>query len=165
MGIFDSFKRKKTDKPAEKIDAKKPEKVDFAKKSKELDEHARAVVAPDGRLVNAPKKDASRQKKVKPKKEDTGNAFHVLVRPLITEKGSFLGTYNQYLFAVASDANKIEIRKAIKKVYGVLPVKVNIVNVSGKSIRYGRTEGRTRNWKKAIITLAPGDTIEIQEGL
>ena len=73
--------------------------------------------------------------------------------------------FGQYVFEVSPRANKIEIRKAIKKVYNVEPIKINVIRVAGKKIRYGRTEGRTKNWKKAVITLAPGQKIEIQEGL
>ena len=87
------------------------------------------------------------------------------MHPLITEKGSYLSSTNQYVFAVAPQTNKIEVRKAIRKVYGVDPIKVNIMNFSGKKVRYGRTEGRTKAWKKAVITLAQGQKIEIQEGL
>jgi len=157
MGLLDKLKRKKTTEKEPKA-AKKE-----TRPAKEIEKQA--VVTPDGKLVSAPKKSATKVKKAKPKKEDTGQAYRVLIKPLITEKGSYLSGYSQYIFAVAPQTNKIEVRKAIKKVYGVDPVKVNIMNVSGKQIRYGRTEGRTKSWKKAIITLPPGQKIEIQEGL
>jgi large subunit ribosomal protein L23 len=73
--------------------------------------------------------------------------------------------YNQYIFQVAPGTNRVEVRKAIRKLYGVDPIKVNIINVRGKKIRYGRSEGQTKAWKKAVITLAAGQKIEIQEGL
>lgn len=158
MGIFDRFR--KTKKKEEKEVKEKP-KVK-AEKKEEIKQQA--VMTPDGRLVSVPKKE-EKAKKIKIKKEDTGNAYRVLVKPRITEKGSSLGVYNQYVFEVADQTNKIEVRKAIKKVYGVDPIKVNIINMSGKKVRYGRTEGRTKNWKKAIVTLAPGQKIEMQEGL
>lgn len=157
MGLLDKLKRKKTTTTKPKAVTEKP------KPDKEVEKQA--VVTADGKLVAAPKKTETKAKKVKPKKEDTGEAYRVLIKPLITEKGSFIGQYNQYTFAVAPETNKIEVRKAIKKVYGVDPIKVNIMNVSGKYIRYGKTEGRTKNWKKAIITLPTGQKIEIQEGL
>lgn len=158
MGIFDRFR--KTKKKEEKEVKEKP-KVK-AEKKEEIKQQA--VMTPDGRLVSVPKKE-EKAKKIKIKKEDTGNAYRVLVKPRITEKGSSLGVYNQYVFEVADQTNKIEVRKAIKKVYGVDPIKVNIINMLGKKVRYGRTEGRTKNWKKAIVTLAPGQKIEMQEGL
>ncbi len=109
-------------------------------------------------------------KKVKKtKKEDVkkthGNAYKNLVRPIITEKVSFLGMYNQYVFEVSAKANKIEIKKSIESLYGVLPIKVNIINVRGKTTRHGRTVGKRKNWKKAVITLKQGDKIDVYEGV
>ena len=163
MGILDRFKKKKGE---EKEEVKEKPKIKARqKKEKKKEEPKRqAVVTPDGRLVSAPKKE-TKAKKIKPKKEDTGHAYRVLIKPLITEKASSLGMYSQYAFEVAANANKIEVKKAIKKVYGVDPIKVNMMNISGKDVRYGRTEGRTKDWKKAIVTLAPGQKIDIQEGL
>jgi len=159
MGIFDRFKKIK------KTEGKKAPKKPIAKAEKDLEEDKKqAVVTPDGRLVSIAKKEA-KVKKIKPKKQDTGLAYRILIKPRITEKGSSLGIYNQYVFEVDKHANKIEIRKAIRKVYGIDPIKVNIINMSGKKVRYGRTEGRTKNWKKAIVTLASGQKIEMQEGL
>lgn len=94
-----------------------------------------------------------------------GNAYRVLVKPLVTEKVSNLGALNKYVFAVACEANKIEVAKAIKEVYGVKPVSVNIINRLGKKARYGRISGRRKDWKKAIVTLPKGETIKIYEGV
>lgn len=159
MGIFDKFRKKKsTDK--EKI---QDEALKNKQKTESVVDKSETVLTPDGKLVNAPKKDTKKPKKVKIKKEETGDAYKVLIKPLVTEKGSMLGTYNQYSFEVAPNANKVEIKKAIKKVYGIKPIRVNVMNVSGKKVRYGRTEGRTKNWKKALITLRQGEKIDIQE--
>lgn len=154
MGLLDKFKKKKkqvTEKPKEK-------------KKEEKEVKYEQVLTPDGHLVAKPKKEA-KEKKPKQKKEDTKDAYRVLIKPIITEKASSLGVYNQYVFEVAINTNKIEVRKAIRAVYGIDPVKVNIINNQGKQVRYGKTEGRTKNWKKAIITLPPGAKINIQEGL
>jgi len=162
MGILDKFTKKKSDdkeKDKKKVSSK-PAKIDMSK-----EEGTESVLTPDGKLVNVAKKDTKKPKKSKGKKENTGNAYKVIMKPLITEKGSYLGANNQYLFEVASKTNKVEIKKAIFKVYGVTPLKINIMNVAGKKIRYGRTEGKTKNWKKAIITLPQGQKIDIQEGL
>jgi len=94
-----------------------------------------------------------------------GRAYRVLLKPLITEKAADLGAENKYVFAVASDANKIEITKAIDEVYGVKPVRVNIIKNQGKKVRYGRTFGKRKDWKKAIITLPKGKTIKVYEGV
>jgi large subunit ribosomal protein L23 len=93
------------------------------------------------------------------------SAYRVLLRPLVTEKGSHLGIENKYLFEVGYNANKIEIAKAIEDVYGVKPTKVNIIKLAGKIVRRGRYEGRRKNWKKAIVTLPEGKTIQIYEGI
>lgn len=94
-----------------------------------------------------------------------GNAFRVLVKPLVTEKASVLGVENKYFFEVAPKTNKIEIAKAIFEVYGVKPVKVNIVNLKGKKVRYGRTMGERKGKKKAVVTLPEGKTINVYEGV
>jgi len=165
MGIFDKLKKKQDDKASAKKPVEKKKKAPAKPEGK--DEERETVMTPDGKLVSAPKKESAKQtkKKAKQKLEDTGEAYRVLIRPLVTEKGSSLGMYNQYVFEVAPQTNKIEVRKAIRKVYGVDPIKVNVINVRGRAVRYGRTEGMTKKWKKAIITLGAGQKIEIQEGL
>jgi len=92
-------------------------------------------------------------------------SYRVLVKPLITEKASELGKFNKYAFEVDKTANKIMVARAIENIYGVKPVDVNVVNVIGKKKRTGRVFGRRKNWKKAIVTLAKGKTIEIYEGV
>lgn len=94
-----------------------------------------------------------------------GNAHRVLVKPLVTEKAANLGSDDKYVFAVSRSANKIEIMKAIKEVYGIKPISVNIIKVRGKRVRYGRTFGQRKDWKKAIITLPSGKSINIYEGV
>lgn len=89
----------------------------------------------------------------------------VLVRPLVTEKGTRQNALNQYAFVVASAATKSDVRHAVHAVYGVTPVHVNMARVRGKSVRYGRTAGTTKAWKKAIVTLKAGDKIQVYEGV
>ncbi|MDO8667619.1 MAG: 50S ribosomal protein L23 [bacterium] len=94
-----------------------------------------------------------------------GNAYKVLVKPLVTEKVSNLGALNKYVFAVAGDANKIEIAKAIKEVYGIKPTSVNVIKMMGKNARYGKISGKRKDWKKAIVTLPKDQAIKIYEGV
>ncbi|MCR4280279.1 MAG: 50S ribosomal protein L23 [Candidatus Komeilibacteria bacterium] len=96
---------------------------------------------------------------------DTGLAYKWLVKPIITEKATYLSSFNKYIFAVAPGANKIEIKKAVKKVYGVEVLKVNIINKPGKTVRYGRKIGRTKVRRQAVVTLAAGQTIQLYEGV
>lgn len=87
-------------------------------------------------------------------------AFSVLVRPVITEKATYMQTQNVYAFEIYPNANKISVKKAIKEVYKVEPIKVNIIKVKGKRVRYGKSVGKTKDWKKALIFLKKGDKIE-----
>ena len=87
-------------------------------------------------------------------------ARDILVRPLITERTTQLMAEGKYVFVVAKAANKIEIAKAVAEVFKVKVAKVNTVNVTGKKKRMGRTEGKRPDYKKAIVKLAPGETIE-----
>ena len=87
----------------------------------------------------------------------------ILVRPIITEKNTFLNEVGKYCFEVALPSNKIEIKRAVEEVFSVEVVGVNIVKVPGKIRRMGRHSGMTRTWKKAIVTLAPGQKIELFE--
>jgi large subunit ribosomal protein L23 len=88
-----------------------------------------------------------------------------VVRPLITEKSS--AAYQdrgEYTFEVHPDASKPQIRQAIEELFGVKVTGVWTSNVRGKEKRMGRTTGRRPAWKKAIVKLRDGDTIEIFEG-
>lgn len=92
-------------------------------------------------------------------------AARILVRPLITEKATNLGSEDKYVFVVSAEANKISIAKAIQALYQVKPLKVNIMNVSGKKVTRGKIRGQRSDWRKAIITLAKGETIKVYEGV
>ena len=86
----------------------------------------------------------------------------VIQKPLITERCTVLREkYNQYFFKVNPDANKHEIKQAIELYFGVKVDDVRTMNMRGKIKRLGRHEGKRADWKKAIITLAEGDTIDI----
>jgi large subunit ribosomal protein L23 len=85
----------------------------------------------------------------------------VIIRPILTEKSSDLeAENNQYVFEVARQANKIEIRKAIERVFGVRVNKVRTSVVRGDVRRVGRFYGKTRQWKKAVVSVHPGDNID-----
>ncbi|MGB8992515.1 MAG: 50S ribosomal protein L23 [Desulfobaccales bacterium] len=94
-------------------------------------------------------------------------AYHHLIKgPIITEKTHAMReAANKVTFRVAVKANKIEIRKAIEELFKVKVLGVNTVRMRGKAKRMGKTEGMRPNWKKAIVTLAPGEKISGLEGL
>jgi large subunit ribosomal protein L23 len=90
--------------------------------------------------------------------------YTVITAPLITEKGTFVNeTGNQVLFQVRPDANKIEIKQAVEKLFKVKVVKVRTANVLGKTRRVGRSMGNRPDWKKAYVTLAEGQRIDFFE--
>ena len=89
------------------------------------------------------------------------NVYDIIIRPIITER-SMAGTADKkYTFYVAPSANKIEVAKAIEEIFGVKVVRVNTLTVKPKTKRVRYVAGKTRSWKKAIVTLAEGDTIEV----
>lgn len=89
-------------------------------------------------------------------------ARELLIAPVITEKGTVLQEKdNQYLFRVSSRANKIQVREAVEKIFKVTVTSVRTVTVHGKMRRMGRTQGRKPSWKKAIVTLKSGETIDL----
>lgn len=90
----------------------------------------------------------------------------IIIKPVITEKSMDELQNGKYTFKVAKNANKIEIKKAVEALFGVEVAKVNTLNVNGKSKRVGRFEGRTSDWKKAVVTLTEDSkTIEFFEGM
>ncbi|BCV23143.1 50S ribosomal protein L23 [Moorella sp. Hama-1] len=89
----------------------------------------------------------------------------IIIRPLVTEKSTGLMADNKYTFLVAPGANKIEIKHAIEKLFNVKVLKVNTLVDRGKLRRVGRFQGRQSDRKKAIVTLRPGDKIQVFEGL
>jgi large subunit ribosomal protein L23 len=91
-------------------------------------------------------------------------ALRVVVRPLSTEKLARLGE-GVYGFRVALTSTKVSIAQAVHALYGVRPVRVNVVNGLGKAVRYGRTEGRHADWKKAIVFLKKGEHIDVHAGV
>jgi len=91
--------------------------------------------------------------------------YEVLRRPLITEKSTDLQALNKYVFEIADEANKPLVKQAIEKAFRVRVTGVNVVTVPGKTRRVGRRQVQTRSWKKAIVTLQPGDKIEFFEGV
>ncbi|MHB0912296.1 MAG: 50S ribosomal protein L23 [Armatimonadota bacterium] len=94
------------------------------------------------------------------------SAYEIIERPLITEKSVAISEGGKYTFRVARHANKIEIAKAVAEIFKVKVEKVNTVTVRGKKKRVGRhPAGYTPSWKKAIVTLEPGQTIEVFEGM
>ena len=92
------------------------------------------------------------------------SAHDIIIRPVVTEKSSALMELNKYTFEVRRDVNKIQIRKAVEEAVKVKVLSVNTINVKSKPKRMGASVGRTRSWKKAIVSLPQGQRIEFFEG-
>lgn len=140
-----AFQKKQSLKRVEKPQAKEKVKQDKAKKAEEkvLIEKPTAAVgkkAKQGIIKLAP---------------------GILKSPQITEKASNLEENNQYVFKVFSTSTKSEIKKAVKEYYGVEAIDVKIINVKPKKKRLGRTTGFQKGYKKAIVKLKKGSTIEV----
>lgn len=88
-----------------------------------------------------------------------------IVRPVVSEKSyTLVQAHNQYTFRVLDDAHKVEIRQAVEELFDVTVTDVRTISVRGKPKRRGRSVGRRPGWKKAIVELQPGDSIDIFEG-
>lgn len=85
----------------------------------------------------------------------------ILIQPIVTEKTTALMEEGKYTFRVPLAATKIEVRQAVEQIFKVKVESVNTMRYEGKLKRLGRTQGRRSDWKKAIVTLKPGETIEL----
>ncbi|MEK7190109.1 MAG: 50S ribosomal protein L23 [Patescibacteria group bacterium] len=100
---------------------------------------------------------------VKTRKHHPAN--RLLVKPLVTEKITYLQSDGKYGFEVLPVANKQEVKKAIEAIYNVHVVKVHMINCLGKKVRYGRMSGKRKDRKKAIVTLKKGERIEVHKNV
>ena len=93
------------------------------------------------------------------------NARDIIISPVISERSMSGMQEKKYTFKVAKDANKFEIKEAVRKLYNVKVEKCTVMNVYGKMKRVRGRPGRTSSWKKAIVRLAAGETIKVFEGV
>ena len=89
------------------------------------------------------------------------NSYQIIVNMLQTEKGTNMLLQNKYLFEVDRESNKLQIKRAVEDIYKVKVKSVNVLTVKGKKKRVRFKEGKTSDWKKAIVTLKEGEKIEI----
>jgi large subunit ribosomal protein L23 len=93
------------------------------------------------------------------------NQYDIVLGPIVTEKSSLAKeTSNQYVFEVARDANKIEIAKAVERLFKVKVLTVRVMNMEGKKRRLGKFAGKRSDWRKAIVKIGPKDKISFFEG-
>lgn len=181
MGLFDRFKKKKSalldEKPAEpkaeskvsdtQVKAAKPEKkpVRPVGGSEPVKIEPVEVKKVDQKVKPSKKTEVKTEKDDKKKDFSYAPASRIILRPIISEKSTNLADGGKYVFEVSRKTNKVEIKKAVMSIYGVEPASVNMVSLKGKRKSFGRIQGRRKDWKKAIVTLKPGETIEVYEGV
>tara|TARA_B100001063_G_C16702188_1_gene523180 strand:+ start:352 stop:681 length:330 start_codon:yes stop_codon:yes gene_type:complete len=107
---------------------------------------------------------------VSPRKKIEGRisfnkAYQVVLNPLVTEKATQMSEFNKMVFSVPLTANKLEIKLSIEKIFSVKVISVNTILLKGKVKRFKGVIGRRANTKKAIVTLAPGNTIDLSVGV
>lgn len=102
---------------------------------------------------------------VKPRDAGRKAAYRIILRPIISEKSAIAETKGAYTFAINTRATKSDVKTAIELVYGVKPTTVRTINNEGKKVRFGRSLGQRKDWKKAIVTLPKGKTMSIHEGV
>ena len=93
------------------------------------------------------------------------NFNDILIEPVLSEKATTLREQNKYVFKVGPAATKLQIKDAVAKLFNVKVVNCTTINVDGKVKRVRGKPGRTASWKKAIVRLAPGETIKVFEGV
>ena len=98
-------------------------------------------------------------------KGQAGSSYRLLHSPRVSEKAAMLSAHNSYVLNVPVEANKIEIAKAVKDLYGVTVTGVRTLRGIGKILTRGRRVGQRKRWKKAIVTLKPGQKIDLYEGV
>ncbi|PJA90275.1 MAG: 50S ribosomal protein L23 [Candidatus Magasanikbacteria bacterium CG_4_9_14_3_um_filter_32_9] len=140
MAILDKIKNKKSEKTTEKKAVKKV-----------LVEENKEVVPATANKISVVR--------------DTSTAFKVILKPVVSEKSNTEEAKGTYTFIVSERTNKVEIKKAINDIYGVLPIKVRTLIVEGKAKRFGKSRGRRSNLKKAFVTLPKGKSINTHEGV
>jgi large subunit ribosomal protein L23 len=91
--------------------------------------------------------------------------YSIIRKPMLTEKCHDLKEkYNQVAFQIDRRANKVQVKEAVEKIFKVKVKRVNVMNMAGKKKRLGRNMGKRSDWRKAVVTLMPGETIDIIEG-
>ncbi|MFA6131133.1 MAG: 50S ribosomal protein L23 [Patescibacteria group bacterium] len=159
MGILSRFKK----------DKEEPEKKSLVKKQAVISDENEPTEKTSTKK-KAPEKKTTKKEAPVPesKKAFTALSSHVtsvLLRPVVSEKCARLSDEHVLVFDVAASAGRIAVKQAFKELYHVLPVRVNIVNVRGKQVRFGRTMGRQINRKKAYIFVPKNTHIDLFEGV
>ncbi len=159
MGILSKLKKNKKEQ-------EKKQEVSIKEKGEKDKEVVEKEKKPEESQVEASdKKDKKVESESLSDLKNTGNAYRVLLRPIVTEKSTLLTELGQWTFEVSWDANKEMVKDAIYKVYGIKPLKVNIIKMKGKPVQFRYRKGRRKRWKKAIVFLPKDKKLQIYEGV
>lgn len=139
--------------------------LDFLKNKQKAEEIREMSQAKEPKKTGAKKAKTAKAEKAEAKEvsfKGTGAlGVRILKQPHVTEKSTQLSGENKYVFQVYNNANKVEVKKTIEKMYNVKVSSVNVLNVIGKKRRVGRSYGKQSGFKKAIVTLPKGQKIDI----
>ncbi|MBU0613744.1 50S ribosomal protein L23 [Patescibacteria group bacterium] len=163
MSIIDKFKKEKEQTVKKSVAKRASKKIEDA-------EVGKTVVTEEKKpkkVANNKKKGDSDAKSVAKKAVSSISkiSLQTLVRPIVSEKTARLNDESVIVFEVAKSANRVQVRNAFREMYKITPVSVNIINVRGKQVRFGRTSGKRNDLKKALITLPKGKHVDIFEGV
>ncbi|KKU27354.1 MAG: 50S ribosomal protein L23 [Candidatus Magasanikbacteria bacterium GW2011_GWA2_46_17] len=138
----------------------------FQKKQKDqLDEmSSKNIKVAKPEAAKVVKKEVVAGPKKKEKRTSAGD-HGILVRPLVTEKSAVAGSHGKYVFVIKQTATKNQVKLAVESLYGVRPETVRVANVQGRRVRFGRSLGKRSDYKKAIVTLPKGKTINLHSGV
>lgn len=130
----------------------------FDKMKKSAQDRKGPAASLDTKLVKLPVVEKTTNE---PKKKFPISEHALMLRPVMTEKSFRLSMTGKYVFEVAPSANKISVKKAFFNMYGVMPIKVAIIRLDGKLVRFGRLSGKQKEWKKAIVTVKKGEQVNV----
>lgn len=162
MGLLDKWIKKTQKEQLDAIEEKNAAISDEKQKKEAKHDHEDVKVGKKTKKTTKTEKNSSEKKMLK---VVSGNANKILLYPVVSEKASIGESLGKYTFAVALKANKIKVANAVKDLYGVKVDSVRMINVEGKKARFGRQSGRRSDRKKAIVTLAKGESINIHSGV
>jgi large subunit ribosomal protein L23 len=162
MGLLKKWFDKKEEDQLAAVEKSEPEALVRVKKGEA--KSTKGSAEPKSASVKKSKTEPAKKSAVR-LKGGNPNIFKILVKPVVSEKAAKMEGHGVYVFMVDNRVNKYQVAGAVKELYGVAAEKVRMINSEGKKTRFGRQEGKRKNWKKAIVTLPKGQTINIHEGV
>lgn len=164
MGLLDKLLKKKQTSEKDKAE-KKSDEVKVTLKEEETGGAEKNEGKVRGEVKQIRKQDNRAAVKKSRRLSEDSLAYEILVSPLITEKSAVAESINKYSFVVARWATKNQIARVMREVYGIKPTKVQTANITGHCVRFKGISGLRQDYKKAIITLPKGKSIDIHKGV